>query len=288
MTADSDVQNALVISDAETFAVLFERYQGELSPELLEQEYLDVGSDGIAIFTPYRIIDADNLAKQIANNRSTYEKAISMCLPTVRSLSDNAASIVRDVADLIGESETAPAYVVFGGNNSGGTASADGLVIGIEVLCDLVSDQAAFALLFEDFIAHEIVHVYQNRLIHLDRPPTLLEMALVEGVADFIAEKILGRVSSAAVQRSDYGLKHEAELWQEFIADMHGSESGDWLYRQDLGDGRPADLGYWIGKRIAESYYKNASNKKVAVRELVGFSDAQVILDNSQYGKAFD
>lgn len=285
--SESAASQALKTSDAEVFAGLFERYGEELSAEQLRVHYLEPGSDGIRIFTPYRIIDADNLAKEVSENRELYQKAISLCLPAVRSLADESERIMQEVADLIGEQELAPAYVVFGGNNSGGTADAEGLVIGIEVLCNLADDKEDFASIFEYFIAHEIVHVYQHRLLRLEGQPSLLELAIIEGVADFIAEKILGRIDSTALTRTEYGLNNEARLWQEFKTAMDSSETGDWMYRQHATDGKPADMAYWIGKRIAEAYYNNAPNSRDALRELVGFSDVHVILSKSRYGEEF-
>lgn len=281
------VSQALVISDAKNFADVFEQFKEEPSPVQLQMQYLNPGSVGIKIFTPNRIIDAKNLAKKISSNREAYRNAISVCLPVVGALSEESELIMREVAKLVGEKEIAPAYVVFGANNSGGTASSEGLVIGIEVLCKMAKGKDEFALLFKDFIAHEIVHVYQNRLAKSEGELSLLGKVIIEGVADFIAEKVLGRVSSSAVERTDYGLKHEAALWHEFKADMDSKNTGEWMYQQITTAGRPADLGYWIGKRIAEAYYSNSPNKDLALRELVGFSNAHDILSKSQYGEKF-
>ncbi|MDP4537369.1 DUF5700 domain-containing putative Zn-dependent protease [Alkalimonas collagenimarina] len=285
--SESSASRALITSDAEVFAGLFRQYGEELSAEELQRYYLEPGSDGIRIFTPYRIIDADNLAKEVSQNRDLYQKAISLCLPVVRSLAEESERIMQEVADSIGEQESAPAYVVFGGNNSGGTASAEGLVIGIETVCNLIDSEEEFAQSFTYLIAHEMVHVYQSRLVSIEGQPSLLELTLIEGVADFIAEKILGRVDFSATARTEYGLNNEARLWQEFKTVMDSTETGDWMYRQQATDGKPADMAYWIGKRIAEAYYNNAPNSSVALRELVGFSDVHEILSKSQYGEKF-
>lgn len=283
--AESD--SVLILSDAEKFADLFKKTGDKPDPEQLQLNYLTPGSDGIRIFTPHRIRDADNLARQIAKDHSAYKNAISVCLPIVRSLSDESELIMREVAELVGEKEIAPAYVLFGANNSGGTASSEGLVIGIEVLCSLVPDENEFSLLFKDFIAHEIVHVYQNRLVKIEGELSLLDKVIVEGVADFIAEKVLGRVSSAAVERTNYGLKHEAALWHEFKVDIDSTKTGSWMYQQNAAHDRPADLGYWIGKRIAEAYYNKSPDKALALRELISFSDSHELLRKSHYGENF-
>jgi hypothetical protein len=47
---------------------------------------------------------------------------------------------------------------------------------------------------------------------------------------------------------------------------MHGKDLSDWFYRDPPGE-RPADVGYFVGYRIAESYYNQAKDKKRAIRK---------------------
>jgi hypothetical protein len=65
-----------------------------------------------------------------------------------------------------------------------------------------------------------------------------------------------------------YGIAHEAELWKEFSA--HFDEQG--LLPLDVRaptDGKPNDLGYFIGYRIAQAYYNKASDKTQAIRDII-------------------
>lgn len=82
-------------------------------------------------------------------------------------------------------------------------------------------------------------------------PITLLSQSIREGAADFIAELTSGSLPAGAYL--PYGLAHEADLWAEFREVMHGDDMAGWLYGGQP-EGRPADLGYFIGYRIAEAY----------------------------------
>ena len=50
-------------------------------------------------------------------------------------------------------------------------------------------------------------------------------------------------------------------------------------------DGRPNDLGYFIGYRIAQAYYQRASDKSQAVRDIIAAcrGDARDFLARSGY-----
>ena len=179
----------------------------------------------------------------------------------------------------------APAYVVFGAGNSGGTADERGLVLGLEVICRQADTEAAVAQVLEDFIAHEMTHVYQARAGGTGSEDDLLRQALVEGFADFVMERTLGAPAMMGAERAAYGRAHEAGLWREFQADVDaGKVDTEWLYRPVTSrPGRPADMGYWIGNRICESYYARATDKQSAIRALLHLRDPRVILADSGY-----
>jgi uncharacterized protein YjaZ len=88
----------------------------------------------------------------------------------------------------------------------------------------------------------------------------------MEGTADFIGEMISGaQINSAAHQ---YCLAHEHQLWQEFLPHADEKELYPWMYGRPR-DGRPNDLGYFIGYRIAKAYYDRATDKKQAIGDII-------------------
>jgi hypothetical protein len=46
-------------------------------------------------------------------------------------------------------------------------------------------------------------------------------------------------------------------------------------------------MGYWMGFKISEAYYKNAADKKQAVRDILVVKDCQEFLTASRYAEKF-
>ena len=93
----------------------------------------------------------------------------------------------------------------------------------------------------------------------------------------------LGAETSVDATRRAYGIAHEAELWRRFQADVAADKGdADWLFNgghQPAGE--PADMGYWLGRRICETYYALAADKAQAIRTLLLLRDPKQILADS-------
>ena len=126
-------------------------------------------------------------------------------------------------------------------------------------------------------VSHELIHFQQHY-----PNQALLEHAFLEGSADFIGELISGmQINNDAYK---YGIAHEAELWKEFSGHFEDKGFGIWMYNRPP-DGRPNDLGYFIGYRIAQAYYSKAADKQAAVRDIITArgGDVRSILSLSGY-----
>jgi uncharacterized protein YjaZ len=155
--------------------------------------------------------------------------------------------------------------------NTGGTVSERGLLIGAEMYIEHTG--------VPHIVAHELVH-YQQRPITAEQR-TLLAQSIMEGSADFVAELISGRhINSRA---HEYARPREQELWQEFSQVMAGRDFTGWLYGNPP-EGRPADLGYFFGYRIAQAYFEKTAGKPQALRDILGITDYAAFLKESGYG----
>ncbi|CAL65894.1 DUF2268 domain-containing putative Zn-dependent protease [Christiangramia forsetii] len=137
----------------------------------------------------------------------------------------------------------------------------------------------------KSLVAHELVHTQQPNGDNENE--SLLSQAITEGSADFIATLLLEKQSmNAAIFR--YGQKNEEKLWLEFKYDVETEktfEETDWFYNYN--SKRPADLGYYIGYKIAESYYENSDNKKEAIKDIINMNEPKEFLEKSSYDKSF-
>ena len=60
---------------------------------------------------------------------------------------------------------------------------------------------------------------------------------------------------------------------------MDKTDLSDWLFNGTVE--KPGDLGYWVGYRVAKSYYQRATDKKQALREIIEMTDAKAFLARS-------
>src|SRR3546814_12401104 len=79
--------------------------------------------------------------------------------------------------------------IAIGRATTAGTANAKGLYIGLEALCAAKFIEADDEDRFVHIIGHEYVHAQQPLAQVEDREESVLRAALVEGAAEFIAEK---------------------------------------------------------------------------------------------------
>lgn len=272
------------IEDARRFASVFAAGDGKPSAEALQVGYIEPGSRGVEIFTPNRIQNATNLAARIAHAPAMYRRAVEECLPVVEAAASDMEAASEAVRELLGKAEPAPIYVVFGGASSGGTASADGIVLGLEILCDLAAGPEGLRAILIDFAAHETVHVHQAQI----SMPDLWTRTVREGAADYFAEQALGRPTVGDRDREAWAFSREAELWRAFSDDASQNRNQRaWIYNAFDKTDRPNDLAYWIGKRITGQYLSHAADRAEAIKRLLAAPIGLPIVEASGYGQTF-
>ncbi|PHV07975.1 hypothetical protein CSQ96_08845 [Janthinobacterium sp. BJB412] len=264
--------------------------------DILQREYLDGAGPGVKIFTPMRIVDAQRLARAVAAKPDTYRHAIQECLPQLPALRGDLRTIYLAFAGLLPERPLPSIEIVFGALNSGGTASSDTQVIGLEVTCPLGSTSEQFRTTMRGFFAHETVHTWQDDETPQALADPLLSQALREGVADYLASLVTGAVPN--LDRDAWARQRESWLWQEFQRDRQAMRADSESLRNPIANPRfkrwfancgaapagwPCEAGYWVGMRIAEAYVAHAPDKRAAIRKLLELQDPAAILKASGY-----
>ena len=284
--------------DAERFARLFLETDGKPSAAQLQASYLTGSGKGVDIFTPDRIVNAENLQKSVAADMARYRHAIETCLPLAKGLTPEMRSIYLAYRGLVPERPLPMVYIVFGAGNSGGTASAGGQALGLEVMCGPGTTPEQFRTAMRSMFAHETVHTWQTYDAAVEQQDPLLYSALAEGVPDFLASLVTGTVPMSS--RNNWALEREAWLWREFQHDRiivrQGAAPGDasnadagkatrrWFGNyQRAPEGWPYEAGYWVGMRIAQAYVARASDKQAAISRLIDLRDPAAILAQSGY-----
>lgn len=133
-------------------------------------------------------------------------------------------------------------------------------------------------------VTHELVHTQQPQGDNASGT-TLLEQTITEGAAEFVTILLTGKITFRTAW--EHGYANERRLWEEFRTEMEGKEYSGWLYNMgNTPPGRPADLGYFLGFRICQAYYRRQADKQKALAEIIECRDFHSLLEKSGYGGA--
>jgi len=265
------------IEDVTRFYQVYDAVGGRPSAEQLQQDYLDVGSDGLHTFAGLRNITGARIADTLAKDPALYAEA-KRCMAVLPHARDRLKVAMRKLAELYPAVRFPPVTVAVGRGKPVGVGSpVSGVMIGLEALCGVKYFDLNVEDRFVHVIAHEYIHVQQSRALVDDEHPTVLEAALIEGAAEFMGEKISGGVSDPGVWAEAMG--HETEIEIAFAPDEGKTDLSKWLYNGTID--KAGDLGYWVGYRIVKSYYQHAADKRQAIRDILEMSDSKVFLARS-------
>ena len=115
---------------------------------------------------------------------------------------------------------------------------------------------------------HEMLHAHQQ----LQNAQTNLEGALREGAAEYVAFRLTGRLGAA--NAFTYAKQHEAEVRRQFALEADQPIVAKWfLASPNAVAKQPGALGYYVGFRICEAYYKQARDKKAALQTIITLSN---------------
>lgn len=282
---------AIVATDIDLFWNAYDAATPENDLIIYRDRYLRQGSTGLKEFHRLRIESVCDLVAVI-NARPGYYSQLRAESLKVKTFEPAIRSSFRKLKRVYPDAVFPPVYFVVGRMNSGGTLSEKGLLIGVDMygktdrtpMAEL-SDWLKAVLGSTDrlpyIVAHELIHYQQSG----KKERTLLAQTIHEGAADFVGELISGGQINPHLH--EYGNPREKELWNEFKLEMLGSDYSNWLYQGERSKNRPADLGYYVGYKIVEAYYKRSADKEKALREILGVSEPLQFLEESGYAATF-
>jgi hypothetical protein len=244
--------------------------------------YLDRATNGLLDFIQMREFTAEKFVNAVSKNSGFYQSIRPNTFQAKK-----AEPIIEEVFTRFKElySNFRPFKVCFaiGIKNTGGTVSNQFVLIGTELTTSLSGNSTPtddeIIQNIKSIVAHECVHTQQK--LHPDSTAIkceLLYKALREGAGDFIGELV-----SQNPKKNEYGDKNENRLWNEFKNELCNQYIGNWLYNGSTVKNKPRDLGYYIGYKIIESYYKNTRDKKQAIVDIIEMDDAIRFLELSRY-----
>lgn len=283
----------IVTSDIALFWRAYDLAKPENNLIVYRDEYFKKGSAGLQGFLGSKIGNSCNLVTAIDHAPKYYAALRAQSAKVENYKPQMLASFVK-LKEIYPGAVFPNVYFVIGRMNAGGTATLQGLLIGVEMYGK--TDEASVAELsgwkkasvagveqIPFIVAHELVHYQQKYGLFDDL--SLLGRSLHEGSADFVGELIAG--GNINRQLHEYGNRREKELWLEFKKEMNGMDKSNWLYQGDKAKDKPADLGYYVGYKIVESYYTKAADKKQAIKDILDIKDFNHFLKASGYDEKF-
>ena len=284
-------QARIVTSD---IALFWRQYDsaGQTGLDAAMENYLKTGSSGLQQFTTLRIQSSSNLAAVIRKHPKYYTSIRPSTL-RIESMAGSIRASFRSLKRLYPDAVFPDVYFLIGCMNSGGTTTDKALLIGAEMYgrtpdtpMEEMGDWHKQVLKPVDeipaIVAHELIHCQQKYQLGTQ---SLLTQSIKEGSADFIGEMIAGKIINEHLRA--YGDPRERELWLEFKQQMDGKDWSRWLYQGDKSKDRPADLGYYVGYKICESYYRRSADKAAAIKDILRIRDFKQFLEASQYDGKF-
>lgn len=284
----------IISSDIDNFWKAYDAATPENNLYVFRDQYIRKGSRGLKELTELRIGSSCELVDAIEAHPKFY-RSIRESTLKAHTFKEPIRAAFRKLESLYEPALFPDVYLLIGRMSSGGTYTQNALLIGVEMYGrtkDMPLEELkewhrqVIKPLAEipHIVAHELIH-YQQKYPQPNK--TLLGAAIGEGSADFLAERISGNHINQHVH--EYGDAREAALWREFQQSMATNDTAPWLYnggKARAGD-RPADLGYYIGYKIAEAYYERAADKKQAVKDILEIQDFEQFLRQSGYADRF-
>jgi len=254
--------------------------------EIFRKEYFDRASQGLKDFAPYRHVTPESLAAYVEQHRAEYTKLH----PYINQVVDQKPVIqaaFRKLAALYpGIKLPAHVYFVVGQQHGAGMNSTNGIILAADVFATPPGTPYDYAKVTPAYVPFAAVHetIHFNQAYQPGDNSTLLQSVIQEGTADFITTLVLPQPDVRQMtDRWKYGCPHEQALYARFVKEKDGTETRPWLYDHHPAPGWPPDMGYWLGYRIAQTYYHNAADKHAALAALLQVTDFKKLLDASGY-----
>jgi hypothetical protein len=251
---------------------------------LLQTEYLDKGTVGLAMFIEKYDLTSERLLKAMRKRPEKYSSLDSMPA-AIAAIEDDAHQAFTKLKRFIPHAVFPPTYFLVGGFRGIGSGSVEGQLITVEKWSIPIENETTM-------LVHELTHFQQvvavgyekyKRLFNPEK--SLLGLCIREGTAEFFANLATGDITQD--EAVEFTEANEERLWTQLQTEMHGRETGDWMWSTPSDSMQPRHVGYVMGMLIVKSFYERAGDKAQAVRDILGVTDYQAFLDQSGYAEKF-
>ncbi len=247
-----------------------------LQAKLLNELYLDNATDGLKDLKDVKNYSEKEFLTAINSYPKFWESIRANTLQTKEHYNDISKDIQK-LKDAYPDLKPATIYFTIGAFRSNGTTKGNNVLISSElalgddktIIDELPEWRQPFYKEYQPLeniallCTHEYIHTQQNEIVE-----NLLSSSLYEGVAEFISCHVTGKPSNSPA--ISFGKENKTMVFKKFVEDLYLTNNMyNWIWGENKNELKVRDLGYYIGYEISEQYYNQASDKALAIKELI-------------------
>jgi len=271
--------------------------------DIFQRLVIDRATKEFKLFIKQRKITAKNYSYQYSHYPNFYRTLRTNTMKLIHD-ENRIRETINNFRKIYPNYVDASICISFGNFNTGGTISIihedilkhnKFVYIGLEfhgldsltIISELPSSMQDYVSRsnFYRTIIHELVHIQQqthgHKIAKTYYGNKLYSSILREGIPDFISKLVYPFGNNG--NNHTYGMQHEEILKAKLKKEIYGSDFSYWIYNSNTVTNQPRDLGYYMGSRIAESYFKNSPASPVDVTELIEIKSANKFIKKSKY-----
>ncbi|MBN8714459.1 MAG: hypothetical protein J0H50_10900 [Xanthomonadales bacterium] len=253
---------------------------------IYQKEYFDHASQGLVDFDKQRHVTPESLSTHVEQHRAQYAKLRPYINEVVDQKPVIQAAFHKLAALYPGIKLPVHVYFVVGPQRGAGMNSPNGIILAADVFATPPGAPYDYTKVTPAFVPFTAVHetIHFNQSYETSERSTLLQQVINEGTADFITTLVLPQPDVRQMtDRWRYGCPHEQQLYALFAKHKDRAETSPWLFDHHPAAGWPPDMGYWLGYRVAQTYYRQAVDKHAALTALLDVTDFGKLLAESDY-----
>ena len=246
--------------------------------EVIQKQYIDKGTEGLQGIMKARQYNALSYVNSI-NRYPMFWKSIRR---NTLKANDYALKIEKGIDKLkkiYPNLKPAKVYFTIGALKTNGTTEKNKVLIGSELamadsnvitsefgknLSHLPTYFATNPVKNLTFLnVHEFIHTQQKTTIGTN----LLSQTVIEGVAEYITTLAL-KINSPNLQIA-FGKLNDERIKKAFVKEMFSTNFDNWIWNSPDNEFKMRDLAYYVGYAICKKYYTLATDKKLAIREMI-------------------
>jgi hypothetical protein len=273
-----DLASNIITSDIANFWTAYDKItttqDSILQHKLIDSLFFQKGTDGLKAIRRARNYTSQDYINAI-NSYPKFWNSVRENILKVEQLSPKLEKGIRNFNEIYPDSKPAKIYFTIGALRTNGTTLDSLVLIGSELA---LADKNTPTNEFPENLSHlrsyfdsepnkNIVFLNIHEYVHTQQKTTignsLLAQTVIEGVAEFLAEKALD-INSPNPQ-IEFGRENDTAIKEAYTLEMFSPYLYNWIWNSADNEFEMRDLAYYVGYAICDSYYNNASDKKKAI-----------------------